>query len=198
MKIDNFKQISKLLTFNSEDEFYFVQIIQRKKDNKRVKGSNNKNRLIKAYYISSVEKLMSLKDEMIHFAEYFNARVGINLNKRSYEKTAFNTLLKIANQMHNKDFKSVRAAYNSACGIHNTVDDKLWILDVDSKNETYLQGIFINLDSRIDPIGDKVISVLNTTSGYHIITKAFNTLQFGKLYPEIEIHKNNPCALYYP
>ena len=49
--IDNFEQISKLLTFTSEDEFYFVQVLQRKKDNPGgYLGSNNSSRLIKAYW----------------------------------------------------------------------------------------------------------------------------------------------------
>jgi len=196
--VDNFKQISELLTFDSEDEFYFVQIIQRKKDNKGVKGSNNKNRLMKAYYIRSVEQLMDLKPEMIHLATYFNARVGINLNKRSFEKTAFNTLLKIANQMHNRDFMSVRRAYNTACGIHNAVDDKVWILDIDSlKGSDKIRAIRAVQYS--EPVGtDKLLADIPTNNGYHLITKPFNTLQFSEVCPDIEIHKNNPCALYYP
>src|SRR6056297_291384 len=132
--IDNFDEISKLMKFNSDDEFYFIQILQRKKDNPNNSyGSNNSSRLIKAYYIKSTEQLLNLKSEMIHFADYFNARVGINLNRRSFEKTAFNTLKKIAEQMHNKNYKDVRRAWNTACGIHNAVDDKVWILDIDDK-----------------------------------------------------------------
>lgn len=89
--IDNFDLISSLLKFNSDDDFYFVQIIQRKKDNPdSVNGCNNSSRAIKVYYINSVESLFKLKNEMIFFANHFNARVGINLNKRSYYKTAFN------------------------------------------------------------------------------------------------------------
>jgi len=194
--IDNFEQISKLLTFNSDDEFYFVQIIQRKKDNKGVKGSNNKNRLMKAYYITSVQKLLDLEEEMIHFANYFNARVGINLNKRSFEKTAYNTLLKIANQMQNRDFKSVRTSYNSACGIHNAVDDKLWILDIDD-----LEFDVKKLEEKInklEPLGNKCITVIPSRSGFHLITKPFNLSMFYIQYPDIEVHKNNPTNLYIP
>lgn len=115
--INNFEQIKKLLSFNSDDEFYFVQILQRKKDNPgNVNGSNNSSRLIKAYYIDSIEKLNKQQDEMIQLANLFNARVGINLNKRSYYKTAFNTLQTFANQMHNKEFKYLYRTYNTACG----------------------------------------------------------------------------------
>lgn len=201
--IDNFNQISRLLTFNSEDEFYFVQILQRKKDNPSgTHGSNNSSRLIKAYYISSVQKLLELKEEMVFFADHFNARVGINLNKRSYYKTAFNTLRHIAEQMHNKNFKDVRKSYNTACGIHNSIDDKRWILDIDTKisesDILHLEGLL----KGFKPEGDKVIITLPSRSGIHIITSPFNleeassSLFFSSF--NIEIHKNNPTNLYIP
>lgn len=52
--INNFEQIKSLLKFEDENEFYFLQIIQRKKDHKESNfklGISNNNRLIKAYYI---------------------------------------------------------------------------------------------------------------------------------------------------
>ncbi len=134
MPIDNFNQIKDLLIFDdNEDYFYFISILQRKKDNPgNINGSNNSSRLIKAYYIDSLEKLMKQKDEMIALANMFNARVGINLNRRSYYKTAFNTLQAMANQLHNKEFKYLYRTWNTACGIHNGVDDKIWLLDIDN------------------------------------------------------------------
>lgn len=128
---DNFEIVKRILDFKSDDDFYFVQILQRKKDNPGgIFGSNNSSRLIKAYYIKSIDQLDKLKDEMIHFATYFNARVGINLNKRSFYKTAFNTLRNISEQLHNKEFKQIHRAYNTACGVHNG-GDKFYILDID-------------------------------------------------------------------
>ena len=57
--VNNFKQIRALLDFRSKDDFYFLQILQRKKDQKdkaiKVNGTNNNARLVKAYYISSLE-----------------------------------------------------------------------------------------------------------------------------------------------
>lgn len=207
--IDNFEQISKLLSFESDDEFYFVQILQRKKDNPGgVKGCNNSSRLIKAYYIDSVEKLLELKDEMVFFANHFNARVGINLNKRSYYKTAFNTLRHIAEQMHNKNFKDVKRAWNTSCGIYNG-GDKVWLLDVDKITDSNILMMFDNPEGRrynimcncienSSPIGDKIITSIPSKSGYHLITRPFDTKEFSKIFPEIEIHKNNPVNLYIP
>jgi len=203
--INNFDLIEPLLSFNSGDEFYFVQIIQRKKDNMGVKGTNNNNRLIRAYYITSITQLLKLQEEMIALANYFNARVGINLNKRSFEKTAFNTLKKIAEQMHNKDYYNVRRAYNSACGIHNSVDDKRWIIDIDwDLNENPINNFALKseiigfINSKIKPEGIKTIQGIPSKNGWHIITSPFNTETFVKAYPDIDIHKNNPTNLYIP
>lgn len=195
--IDNFEQIKKLLTFVSEDEFYFVQILQRKKDNPEgYMGSNNSSRLIKAYYIDSIERLEKYKGEMIKLAELFNARVGINLNKRSYYKTAFNTLKHMAEQMHNKQFKYLQRAWNTSCGVHNG-GDKIWLLDIDTKNMDYINNMQTFVQTQ-KPDGSKVIDLIPSKNGFHLITKGFDTRAFIKEYPEIEIHKNNPTNLYIP
>lgn len=211
--IDNFEQISGLLKWDSDDEFYFVQIMQRKKDNPgNINGSNNSSRLIKAYYIDSLEKLNKQKEEMITLANLFNARVGINLNRRSFYKTAFNTLQTMANQMHNKEFKYLYRSWNTACGIHNGVDDKIWLLDVDNLDpnsdifrmfddpEERRYSALIEFINKAQPIvnTDKILAKIPSKSGYHLITSGFDTREFCKEFPEIEIHKNNPTNLYIP
>ena len=196
--IDNFDIILPLLSFNSDDEFYFVQIIQRKKDNPSTSGRNNKNRSVRSYRITSTDKLIDLKEEMTMLAGFFNARVGINLNKRSFEKTAFNTLEKIAGQMKNRDFKSVKTAYDSCCGIHNSISDKLWILDLDDIKEIHEYSPLYTFITECEPVGKKTIAIIPSKSGFHLITKPFNLQGFKENYPEIEIHKNNPTSLYIP
>ncbi len=189
--IDNYQIISPLLSWNL-DEFYFIQVIQRKKDNPNIKGRNNNNRLIKSYNITSLEHLDALYDEMRALADVFNARIGINLNKRTFEKTAFNTLKKMADCMHNRDFKNVRNAWNHACGIR-TGGDKLWIVDVDDlEGETEMIAYIRDLS----PEGDKHIATIPSKNGFHLITKPFNIFEFTDWYPQTEIHKNNPTNLY--
>ena len=53
--IDNINKILPFLKFNTSDDFYYLQILQRKKENPQL-GSNS--RVIKNYYITSVEHLM--------------------------------------------------------------------------------------------------------------------------------------------
>ena len=52
--VDNFEQIKKLLKFDSEEEFYFVQILQRTKENPNLGKNNN---LIRTYNVYSLEYL---------------------------------------------------------------------------------------------------------------------------------------------
>lgn len=192
--VDNFEQIKTLLDFPDEDAFYFAQIIMRKKDNPSTTGTNNNARLIKAYYIKSIEHLEKAKDEMILLANHYNARVCINLNKRSFERTAFHTLKKITDQILNKDYKSVRRAYNSACGEYSN-GDKRWVIDVDDLNFNALEfKAWMNLQK---PVGDKYIATIPTKNGYHIITKPFDLTFYSMLYAN-DLHKNNPTILYIP
>jgi hypothetical protein len=59
--IDNLKLILPFLKFESQDDFYYLQILQRKKENAEL-GSNS--RVIKNYYIKSEEYLLDRYDEI--------------------------------------------------------------------------------------------------------------------------------------
>lgn len=200
--INNFKQISELLKFTNKDDFYFLQIIQRKKDNRGVKGVNNNSRVVKAYYIKSIEYLLDKEEEIINICNIFNARAGINLNKRTFNKCALQTARLILDQIANKDQEHTMNAFNSVCGRFTSETDKKWILDIDDTKEVSpLMLAFINYEC--EPIfkmpdGSKIYCTIPTKSGIHVITKPFNLKTFKEKYPEIEVHKNNPTNLYIP
>lgn len=202
--IDNKELILPLLEFPHKDSFYFVQILQRKKDHKgtALGGSNNNSRLIKAYYVTSKEKLEVYWEEMVKLAELFNARVSINLNPRSFEKAAFAVLQKIANQMSNKDFYNVRKSYDSVCGIYQDELDKRWIIDIDENNPEKAGNIadsVIKLHEKIKNKSYSILALIPSKSGFHIITNPFNIEEFTKIWGfDYEIHKNNPTNLYIP
>jgi len=190
--INNFEQIKNLLHFENEDIFYHLQILKRKKENPEI-GRNAY--LIKTYYITSIEYLDKVKDEIINLCDFNNSRAYINLNPRSFEKTAFNTLKKISDIIMNKDYKSVRKAYDSVCGDIGIGKDKKWIIDIDDSNEVSpLMLAFI--EHKCNPPGDKYITSIPTKNGIHIITKPFDKSTFSKEYPNIDIQTNNPTILY--
>lgn len=199
--INNFKQIAELLEFPDEDNFYFVQILQRKKDHPgvRIGGSNNNSRLIKSYHLTSIEKLFIFEEEMIKLCQVFGARACINLNPRSFEKAAFHVLQKIANQMSNKDFYGVRKAYDSVCGHYHSEMDRRWLIDIDTKDRTIIDeisGFIVELQKQITNKPYKILAEIESRGGYHLITNPFNLEKFSNKFPEIDVHKNNPTLLY--
>src|ERR1700749_1403447 len=125
--INNFDIIVPLLVFpNPGDSFYFVQLIQRRKDNPDISSNS---RTIHSWYVESLEYLQNWFPDMMKMADIFNARLSICLNPLSYEITAFKTLQKIAHQMENRDFRSVKDSYNSVCGNYQGLMEKRWLVD---------------------------------------------------------------------
>lgn len=193
--VDNLHLILPFLKFESKDDFYYLQILQRKKENSQL-GSNS--RVIKNYYINSEEYLIKHYDEIKQLCEVFNARASIRLNKRSYEKVGYKALVNIANTISNREFEFLKASYDRACGLGHNDSEKKWILDIDGMmtyNEIFKMEEIIE---RAEPTDKKIVVYLPSKSGLHLITKPFDLREFTTLYPEIEIHKDNPTNLYIP
>lgn len=195
--IDNINKIRPLLVFESEDDFYYLQILQRKKDNPHI-GSNS--RVIKNYYITSVEYLDRVYDEVKELCTLFNARASIRLNKRSFEKVAYKSLINTAANMSNRDYKNVGRSYSRAVGQNHNDPNNTWILDLDGEEENtfdFIYSIVGSLDSA-NPVGEKSIDRISSKSGSHLIVLPFDPREFKKEYPGIAIHKDNPTNLYIP
>jgi hypothetical protein len=192
--INNFEDIKLLLRFEDENEFYFLQIIQRKKEHPNL-GRNN--RLIKAYYIHSIEQLDKYTEEIIGLCDKFNARAYIHLNRRNSKVVAFEMMELLATNLKLNQFNQLSKLYNTVCGNHHSDKDKSWILDIDEKDGLYINQM-IGVLNEIEPVGPKVIHCIETKNGYHLITKPFNSKVFIERYPEIQIHRNNPTILYTP
>lgn len=192
--VNNFESIKHFLKFDSEDDFYFLQILKRKKENPDV-GSNSQ--VIKTYYVYSLDYLNHKQDEIIQLCNLNNARAYINLNRRSFERIAFHMLKKTTDIIMNKDFKSVKNAYDSVCGEYGSGKDKLWLIDIDPENFEEAPNVKWHL-ADLQPVGDKVVGEIKTKNGYHIVTTPFDRQAFSKLYPKIDIHSNNPTIIYVP
>lgn len=206
--IDCIEQIKPLLIFETPDDFYYLQIIQRKKENPQL-GSNS--RIIKNYYITSIEYLLDKYDEIKNLCNLFNARASLRLNKRSFERIAFKTLENIANTMQNKEYKHIKNSYDRACGLLHNDKQKKWIIDVDKNELIWLEQIIISIQicQPCEPYINKIILKLPTKSGVHLITTPFNVMHFKQILKDrllefnqeeinIDIHKDNPINLYIP
>ena len=201
--IDNFEQIRSMLEFRSSDDFYFLQILQRKKDVKpdserKVAGSNNNSRLIKYYTVYSLEHFDKIKKEVKELCDLFHARAGINLNRRSYKKTSLHLLKKVTDQILNKDYQHSIKAYSSVCGTYSNESNKKWILDIDEPINRSHNEMILFAERECEPDGNKFVAVIPSKSGSHIIMNPFNLIKFKQAYPYVEIHKDNPTNLYIP
>lgn len=212
--IDNFEQIKKLLKFEDPHDFYFLQIIQRKKDNKDNSltkiGSNNSSRLIKSYNIFNIEQLEKYEFEIKELCKLFNARAGISLNKRNSKKLALEMMELLAHNIKSNHFNQLSSLWNTVCGQYHQDSDKIWIIDIDFPFQDNESSVidklrpYSNLSnierviSDSQPYGDKIVTKIPSKSGYHLITKPFDSRHLIELYPDLEIHKNNPTNLYIP
>lgn len=203
--IDNIEKIIPLLNFESSDDFYYLQLLQRKKENPQL-GSNS--RVIKNYYIASEKYLLDKYEEIKSLCTLFNARAMLRLNKRSFEKVGFKTLENIANTMQNREYNHLNKSYDRACGLLNNEKTKKWILDVDENEVIWLEQI-MNAVQYCEPLGAKIIARIPSKTGIHLITTPFNVVQFksnfteelknyNMNYIEIEILKDNPVNLLIP
>lgn len=200
--VDNFVQISKMLKFRDDDDFYFLQIIQRKKDinpdNTIVfSGKNNNSRMIKMYQITSVDQLLSLKQEITALCNIFNARAGIDLNRKSLKASSLQTARLIMDQFLNNNYKDAMKAYSSVCGRYSNEPDKRWLIDIDEKKIP--NGMIEYINNSCRPMNTtKVLGFVPSRSGLHVISKPFDLKNFYKEFPDVEVHKTNPTNLYIP
>ena len=190
--IDNFEQIKKLLNFNSEDDFYFLQIMRRKKENPTL-TSNTK--IIDELFINSNQYLDAKKEYIIQMCNMFNARATLRLNRRSYKTCSLQSLSNLAQQIANGQSPNVSRLYSSVVGKYHNEPVKRWIVDIDQKE---IDNTMLPTLERIKPIGNKLIDIIPSKNGYHIITSPFDVSEFSKIFPYIDIHKDNPTNLYIP
>lgn|SRR5574343_488132 len=194
--VDNFDLVKSLLSFESEDGFYFMQLIQRRKENPTMQKNS---RAVKNWLIHSMDQLDNYKSDIVSMANHFNARATIRLNKRSYKQCAFETLALLAKNLSVGDFTPVDKVYASAMGSFHADKNKKWLLDADNiAPDSPIVTEIANFIRDLQPVGDKLISVIPSRSGCHIITSPFNPQTFVKAYPNIEIQKDTPTNIYIP
>lgn len=197
MVVDNFAYLRDKLDFSDKSKFYMVQLQQRKKDDESFPANN---RTVKTYFIDCLEDYDRLESEMKRLSDETGARVYIRLNRRSYEGVALQVLRELAQILQDKNFQHLKNIVSSAAGKVNSETKKLWLIDIDQTydmtDSEYIE--MIECIQRAKPEGDdKIQYCVNTLHGSHIITHPFDLREFCKLYPQIDIHKDNPTLLYF-
>ena len=199
--IDNFELIRNHMSFNNSNEFYFLQILQRKKDGNEDLHVRNGFRLIKSYYIYSIEDFDELKSRIIELCHNNNARAYINPNVRNAQEVALECIKRYAELVANNNAFQGNAIWDSACGsIRARGYKELNIVDID--NIEYLDKYKKIILSCRGNDGDRIVYEVPTVHGVHLITRGFDTRQFQQYcvienLPQVNICKNNPTLLYY-
>ena len=195
--IDNINLIKPLLDFNNEGDFYMLYVMKRKKDQPEEERDNHQSvRTIKTYCIDSIEYLNKRYDEIKTLCEIFKARAYIHVQKQNHKDVSLEMMSLLANRIKNGVNKQ-KGLFDTVVGQLKT-NERRWIVDIDSKDENHLLGIMNYINEYCLPIGVKILKVIPTKNGSHLVTEKFDTMKFSKRYPEVNIQKKNPTLLYYP
>lgn len=193
--IDNLEKIIPLLSRDNEDEFYMVQIIQRRKDWNA--NEPNQHRVIKDYYIYSLEQLMKRYEEIRRLCDMFNARAYIRLSRRNARTMAKEMIVELWEAFRNDSFKHLRKIYSTVVWRSKWID-KVWLIDLDEKDYEWALtfGSLKRFLCNIKPVWEKLIEIIPTHNWVHFLTKPFDLKTFKEHYPTVDVHKNNPTILY--
>lgn len=199
--IDNFDLFREKMNWNSPDEFYFVQILIRRKDGHIEPGvnGNNINRLIKFYTIGSLTDLDKYENEIKSICEAINGRVYVHPTKRSFNQIA-DECLRITTDMYLSKTNNVglKAAYSTACGKSFINSDKKYVIDLDDDAVNQKAEIIEFIEYHCEPFNCvKFQYEVPTAHGIHLITTKFNRDKFCEHFPNIDVHANNPTLLYF-
>ena len=227
MTVDNFDIIRRLLKFDDKDDFYFLQIIQRKKDGNIVPSANNGYRTIKTYYIRSLEDFDRRKEAVIQLCEQNNARAYINLNVRNAREVALTAAKAYIDLVREDRCSQGHRVYDHACGVTPKMGvKKKWIVDIDGLTDDEVDLIcekickcrsaFKVTDMRYlktlsEDLYDNIIAEIPTAHGVHIITHGFDVGRFREILEQttsimltkeqikeiVTVKKDNPTLLYF-
>ena len=206
---DNFKLIKEFIQsqfggqFDSfTNVFYMIEIIRRHKDN-----NNFKDHKFKTYYIRTIEDLDKYEDEIKTVCDIFNMRAYISVNHKSMKHITLNTIAEYANRVAHDNFDKPYSLFDSCATKYVEHSEQLWIVDVD-KEDIDINNISIDdlVDNYIKVIEscepkNKIVAVIPTKSGKHIITHKFNISEFMKRVNNSKqiddfVKKNNFTLLY--
>ena len=202
MELDNLELIKPLLEDNS-DYFYVLTVMTRNKDlGLSAPERAQKHRVIKEYYIESIEYLERKYQEIKKLCQVFNARAYINLNRKNKKSLGLEIMSQTLEKLKSDSDNYLNIMSKSVGNLKTDSEYRRWILDIDSKDEEIINQYLSILDS-VNPIGkSKYVAKIPTINGVHIISKPFDLADFAKKVerenlPRIDVQKNNPTLLYY-
>ena len=201
--INNIELIEPLLNFEKKGDFYMLYVFKRKKDQPEGERDNHQSvRTIKTYCIESLDHLERRYDEIVELCEMFKARAYIHVQKQNHFDVSLNMMVALAQRIQDGNHVQ-KGLFDSVVGQIKT-QEKRWIVDIDTKS-LHIQNMVINIIEMVKPNdnGSKIIAIIPTKNGVHLITKRFDVMEFDKQMKERgedvpDIQRKNPTLLYYP
>lgn len=187
-----------MLDFINPHSFYFLEVIKRRKENPEM---DRHQRLIKDFYIHSLEEFDVCFEKAKQLCDENNARAYFRLNVRDARKIAFLYNKRLAEVLITEQFHSIPKLYASVVGEFHQDTRKKWLIDDDLRGgETSNQRISRqeNICTNVEGLGGEVYAILPTKNGSHIITSAFRLDKFREGFPDLDVHKDSPTILYQP
>jgi len=194
MEVNNSAKIGTMITFE-KDDFYFLQILKRRKDNPEMEKDMV---VIKNYYVESMDQYIKLIPRIISLCQYENARAYFRLNKRNYKKIGLQMIRRVADHISSGNNKAIKTAFDSICGEYHSDTDKKWIVDIDSIDNNINDVLFELTNLQLQTEKEPMMEIIPTKNGVHVITRPFNLKKFRETFSGIDVHKDNPTILYCP
>ena len=188
--------IRPMLSFTDKDDFYFLQVLKRRKDNPTMEKDMI---VVDNFYIDSFESYDKKMPHIINLCDVENARAYFRLNKRNYAKLGPHMLKRVVDIVFTENCKSLRSCFDSVAGEYHSDKDKTWVVDVDDDKDVPFGDLCATLTQlQKDAHREPMMVHIPTKNGLHIITRPFNLQKFKESFPSLDVHKDNPTILYCP
>lgn len=192
--VDNFDKFYDKMVFINPDDFYFLQILKRRKDNP---GMPRDQKLIDTYFLYSMDEYLKYKGQIKDQCNLNNARCYIHVNVRNAQRIGLEHNKIVGFHLASGSYKSIASAYNTACGKYHSADKKQWIVDVDNGDEFPEVAHNIHKLHKVAKVESEMY-FMKTKNGYHLICRPFRMDKFKEIFPNIDVQKDGPTLLYCP
>lgn len=199
MIVNNFNVLS--LYFNrleDKNDFYFVQIIQRKKD-----GNPKSERNIKNFYFYNKVDFLNKQDYIIELCRQYNARAYFWVNPRNARRVALECAKSFMDLYAQDNCVSGYKVWDKKCGSFPSANhERRWIVDIDNKNKELVTKIYELINSCRGKEDNKILDMIPTLNGWHLVTIRFDLRHFKQLLKiehleDLDVHEDNPTLLFY-
>ena len=112
----------------------------------------------------------------------------------------------VTDKLLSENWQGMKRSFQHCCGVCVPSNRKTYLVDIDydmdiTPRESHYELIekckdYINVHCENLADMDKIIAVISTNSGYHLICKPFNVHKFHDWAPGIEVKTNSPTLLY--